>query len=151
MGMKMDINTGELIIDEKYVIKPLMTVEEIRNSNLKEIMDEDSRVWLEKRPSHPIFIRTMVDGEEVSIELDITKALIGINIKVDPLGVSECYHTDDEVRFSSIVRKNSNFRRELFRGSNNKYRFDWGRSEFNAVNRDYNVEIMIRYRRKEVI
>jgi len=151
MGMKMDINTGELIIDEKYVIKPLMTVEEIRNSNLKEIMDEDSRVWLEKRPSHPIFIRTMIDGEEVSIELDIIKALVGINIKVDPLGVSECYHTYDEERFNEIVRKNSKFRRELFKDGNNKYRFDWGRCELNAVNRDFKIEIMIIYHRKDVI
>lgn len=34
MGMKIHINIGELIIDEKYIIKPSMTVEEIKNSNL---------------------------------------------------------------------------------------------------------------------
>lgn len=151
MGMKMDINTGELIIDEKYVIKPLMTVEEIRNSNLKEIMDEDSKVWLEKRPSHPMFIRTMIDGEEVSIELDIIKALEGINIKVDPAGISECYHTDDEERFNKIVRKNSTFMTKLFKESNNKHRFNWGKVEFNAVIRMYNVKTQIMYFRDEVI
>lgn len=103
MGLKMDINTAEFTIDKKYTIKPLMTIEEIKNSNLKEIMDERSKIQLEEDLIDPLFIRGTIYGEEVSVRLDIAKGkLIGIYIAVDSEEISECYRADNKERLERI-------------------------------------------------
>ena len=66
MGMKIDLETGVLTINEKYQIKPLMPLEEIRNSNLIELMDERSKNKLINDPFSPIFVKCIVNGQEVS-------------------------------------------------------------------------------------
>lgn len=38
MGIELDIETGILTIDEKYEIKPRMTLQELQNSNLVEFI-----------------------------------------------------------------------------------------------------------------
>ncbi|MDS0528324.1 hypothetical protein NNC19_21795 [Clostridium sp. SHJSY1] len=153
MGMKVNIETGELVIEEKYVVKPLMTVEEIKKSNLIELMDEENRGWLENRPSHPIAIFIDVNGEEVKVEFEIIGGeLVIINIVVDPKGISEAYYSGDEGKFGNIVSKNLLFMVELFKDNkNNRYRFSWGKAEFNNGNRTYNVKIEIQYFWNEVI
>lgn len=101
--MEININKAELIIDEKYIIKPLMTIEEIENSNLKKIIDKKSKIQLEEDTTYPLFIRRIVDGQEVNVKLDITKKrLAGIYITSNPDGISEYYNTDDKGKLGKI-------------------------------------------------
>jgi len=99
--MEININKAELIIDEKYIIKPLMTIEEIENSNLKKIIDKKSKIQLEEDTTYPLFIRRIIDGQEINVKLDITKKrLAGIYITSNPDGISEYYNTDDKGKFA---------------------------------------------------
>ena len=43
MAIEMDINTGVLTINDKYEIRPLMTWDEVANSNLVELMVDFSK------------------------------------------------------------------------------------------------------------
>ncbi|MDS0528574.1 hypothetical protein NNC19_23150 [Clostridium sp. SHJSY1] len=151
MGMKVNIETGELVIEEKYVVKPLMTVEEIKKSNLIELMDEENRGWLENRPSHPIAIFIDVNGEEVKVEFEIIGGkLVIINIVVDPEGIAEAYYSGNQGKFDNIVSKNLLFMVELFKDNKNND-YEWGYAEFNNGNRTYNVKTKIKYFRGVVI
>ena len=99
--MEININKAELIIDEKYIIKPLMTIEEIENSNLKKIIDKKSKIQLEEDTTYPLFIRRIIDGQEINVKLDITKKrLAGIYITSNPDSISEYYNTDDKGKFA---------------------------------------------------
>lgn len=101
--MEININKAELIIDKKYIIKPLMTIEEIENSDLKKIIDKKSKIQLKEDTTYPLFIRRIIDGQEVSVKLDITKKrLTGIYITSNPDGISEYYNTDDKGKLGEI-------------------------------------------------
>ena len=147
MGIKMDIETGIITIDEKYQIKPSMSLEEIRNSNLSELMSEESKQKLINDPDYPMFVKSIVDEDEISIELDIIEErLAAIYIKVNPAEMAECYYTDDDINFNHIVERTSMFMDELFgECENNRYRFKWGFATFNSGARTYSSYIEILY------
>ena len=151
--MKVDIESGIITIDNEHILKPLMTVEEIRGSNLVELMDEESKETLMEDPTYPIFMECNIDGEEISIKLDISKEkLRGVYIKVDPTEISRSYQNDDMDTFNEIVNKNAAFMREIFKGNTNRlYNFKWGYAEFNPGYRTYNVNIQIEYYSQELM
>ncbi|WPC40167.1 hypothetical protein [Clostridium sp. JS66] len=95
MDTKTSINTMELILNEKYLIKPSMTIEEIKNSNLIEIMDEKSKISVEKNLQYPLCIKHVIDGAEVIVRLDIVKErLKSIYITIDQERSSENCNND---------------------------------------------------------
>ena len=153
MGIKMDIETGIITIDEKYQIKPSMSLEEIRNSNLSELMSEESKQKLINDPDYPMFVKSIVDEDEISIELDIIEErLAAIYIKVNPAKMADCYYKDDNSKFRNIVTKNSLFMDELFKDSdNNEYTFKWGFATFNGGARTYSSYIQIKYYKPELM
>ena len=69
MGLKLDIKTGILTIDEKYEIKPLMTLEQIQNSNLVQLMDERSKNRLANNDGGTLIIRTKFREDLVIINM----------------------------------------------------------------------------------
>ena len=151
--MKVDIESGIITIDNEHILKPLMTVEEIRGSNLVELMTEKSKEKLMNDPTYPLFMKCNIDGEEISIELEILDdELSTVYIKVDPTEISKCYQNDDIDTFNEIVNKNAAFMREIFKGNTNRlYDFKWGYAEFNPGYRTYSVNIQIQYYTPDLI
>lgn len=96
MEGKTNINTMELMLNDEYLIKPLMTIGEIKQSNLIEIMDEKSKINLEEDLPYPLFIKQVIDGEALSVRLDIVKErLMGIYIYLDQEGSLQSYSEGD--------------------------------------------------------
>ena len=64
--MILDKSTGNLIIDENHIIKAGMTIDEIKNSNIKELLSDISKTELEaKRHPHLSLKTIVVDGIDV--------------------------------------------------------------------------------------
>ncbi|KHD36636.1 hypothetical protein NL50_08915 [Clostridium acetobutylicum] len=96
METKTNIDTVELALNKKYLIKPLMTIEEIKNSNLVEIMDEKSKVNLEENLQYPLLLKHSINGEAVNVRLKIVnERLLGIYIEVDYEGSLDGYYSSD--------------------------------------------------------
>lgn len=147
MGLKLDIKTGILTIDEKYEIKPLMTLEELQNSNLVELMDEESKKELSEGDGTMLMIRTKYNEDEAIISLLCYKKLTRVEITVDPAGSSEAYHTDNQDKLWEVVGKNSDLMVELLKDAEGERDFKWGALRQQGGGRDYNVCIEISYYR----
>ena len=59
MAIEMDINTGILTINDKYEIRPLMTWEEVANSNLVELMVDFSKEKIKNRRKGTFLLKTL--------------------------------------------------------------------------------------------
>ncbi|URZ03075.1 hypothetical protein [Clostridium felsineum] len=106
METKANKNTLEIILDKKYAIRPFMTTDEIRNSNLMEIMDEKSKISIEEKLPYPIYINHDVDGEELMLKLEITdEKLSGIYITVERDMTSEEYHSGNIGNYAVVGNK----------------------------------------------
>lgn len=80
-----------------------MTRVDIKNSNLIEIMDEKSKINLEENLPYPLYIKHVIDGEEVTCRLDIIKErLNGIYITVNQEKRSEDHHDDDKENYGWV-------------------------------------------------
>ena len=71
MAIEMDINTGILTINDKYEIRPLMTWEEVANSNLVELMVDFSKKKIEENDTGVFLLKTEVDGETLAIDMSL--------------------------------------------------------------------------------
>ena len=152
MAIEMDINTGILTINDKYEIRPLMTLDEVANSNLVELMVDFSKEKIKEKDTGVFLLRTEVDGETLSIKMGLYNNLSNIKLTVDPKAISECYHSDNPGGLDGVLLKNYDLMDKLVGvGRMNDYEFNWGYAEFESGYRDFNIGVLIRYRRKGVI
>lgn len=152
MAIEMDINTGILTINDKYEIRPLMTWEEVANSNLVELMVDFSKEKIKNRRKGTFLLKTEVDGETLAIDMDLYDKLLRITLTIDPKGISECYHSDNPEGLGYVRLKNRRLMSKLVGvGRMNYYHFNWGYAEFKSGYRDFNIGVLIRYRTKGVI
>ncbi|MBU3181431.1 hypothetical protein [Clostridium psychrophilum] len=64
--MILDKSTGNLIIDEKHTIKAGMSIDEIKNSNIKELLSDVSKTEIEADRQPHLSLKTIVvDGMDV--------------------------------------------------------------------------------------
>ena len=103
MRIELDIETGILTIDEKYKIKPRMTLQELQNSNLVELMNEENKKDLSEGDGTRLMIRTKYGNDAVSVMLVCYDELITTELTVDPAGLSEAYHTDNQEKLWEVV------------------------------------------------
>ncbi len=106
-----DKETGNLIINDKYIIKSCMTVEEIKKSNLVELFIPNGETLInQKEPD--IGIRNLtVDGKDVllGISLDADDVAIGrIEIYVDDAN-ARCYGNLTLEEFEELSRVHKEF------------------------------------------
>lgn len=152
MAIEMDINTGILTINDKYEIRPLMTWEEVANSNLVELMVDFSKEKIKNRRKGTFLLKTEVDGETLAIDMDLYDKLLRITLTIDPKGISECYHSNNPGGLDIVLLKNYDLMDKLVGvGRMNYYHFNWGYAEFESGYRDFNIGVLIRYRRQGVI
>ena len=146
MAIEMDINTGILTINDKYEIRPLMTWDEVANSNLVELMVDFSKKKIEEKDTGVFLLKTEVDGETLAIDMDLYDKLLRITLTVDPKGISECYHSNNPGGLDIILLKNYDLMDKLVGvGRMNNYRFKWGVAEFESGYRDFNIGICLWY------
>ena len=122
MAIEMDINTGILTINDKYEIRPLMTWEEVANSNLVELMVDFSKEKIKNKRKGTFLLKTEVDGETLAIDMDLYDELLTIKLTIDPKAISECYHSDNPEGLGYVRLKN---RRERYRSIFIKNRSRW--------------------------
>ena len=106
-----DKETGNLIINDKYIITPCMTVDEIKKTNLVELFIPNGEALI-NRESPDVGIRNLtVDGKDVllGISLDADDVAIGrIEIYVD--GANEkCYGNLTLEEFQELSRVHKEF------------------------------------------
>ncbi len=146
-----DKETGNLIINDKYIIKPHMTVEEIKKSNLVELFIPNGEALInQERPA--IGIRNlMVEGKDVlvSISLGPYDIEIGrIEIYVDGAN-AKCYGNLTFEEFQELSRVHKEFMlhmcqlETLPRGGS--VRFDEGYVDLRLDGRSPDVCIYIEY------
>ena len=146
MAIEMDINTGILTINDKYEIRPLMTWEEVANSNLVELMVDFSKEKIEEKDTGVFLLKTEVDGETLAIDMDLYDKLLRITLTIDPKGISECYHSNNPGGLDIILLKNYDLMDKLVGvGRMNDYFFDWGYAEFKSGYRDFNIGVLLMY------
>ena len=146
MAIEMDINTGILTINDKYEIRPLMTWEEVANSNLVELMVDFSKEKIKNRRKGTFLLKTEVDGETLAIDMDLFDELLSITLTVDPKAISECYHSDNPGGLDMVLLKNYDLMDKLVGvGRMNYYHFNWGYAEFESGYRDFNIGICLWY------
>ena len=146
MAIEMDINTGILTINDKYEIRPLMTWEEVANSNLVELMVDFSKKKIEEKDTGVFLLKTEVDGETLAIDMSLYARLSSITLTIDPKGISECYHSNNPGGLDIILLKNYDLMDKLVGvGRMNDYFFDWGYAEFESGYRDFNIGICLWY------
>ncbi|MCB2293681.1 hypothetical protein LGK95_09105 [Clostridium algoriphilum] len=112
--MILDKSTGDLIIDENHIIKAGMSIEEIKNSNIKDLLTEDGKRNLEAE-RHPYLLlkRIVVDGADVDINLNIlSNKVIKITFNVDDAS-RKCHFNQDYVEFGELVEKNKALMRKM--------------------------------------
>ena len=145
MGIELDIETGILTIDEKYEIKPRMTLQELQNSNLVELMNEENKKDLSEGDGTRLMIRTKYGSDAVSVMLVCYDELMKTEITVDTAGLSAAYHEDDQNKLWDVVGKNSQLMHELLKDTERQKIFSWGMIKQYGGGRDYNVSIEISY------
>ena len=146
MAIEMDINTGILTINDKYEIRPLMTWEEVANSNLVELMVDFSKKKIEEKDTGTFLLKTEVDGETLAIDMSLYDRLLDITLTVEPKGISECYHSNNPGGLDIILLKNYDLMDKLVGvGRMNDYFFDWGYAEFKSGYRDFNIGVLLMY------
>jgi len=94
--MILDKSTGDLIIDENHTIKAGMSIEEIKNSNIKDLLTEDSKIELENDDDPGLSLKTIVvDGIDVDVDMLILNSkIIKIEIDVDD-AARKCHFNQD--------------------------------------------------------
>lgn len=106
-----DKETGNLIINDKYIIKPHMTVEEIKKSNLVELFIPNGEALI-NREEPAVGIRNLtVDGKDVllGISLASNNTKIGrIKIYVDDAN-AKCYGNLTLEEFQELSRIHKEF------------------------------------------
>lgn len=80
-----------------------MTLEELQNSNLVELMNEESKNELSEGDGTVIRIRTKYNEDTVVVRLECYEELITTELTVDPAGLSEAYHTDNQEKLWEVV------------------------------------------------
>ncbi|MBC8061059.1 MAG: hypothetical protein H7Y18_10365 [Clostridiaceae bacterium] len=112
--MILDKSTGDLMIDENNIIKARMSIEEIKNSNIKDLLTEESKKKLEDNVDPYLSLKTiMVDGIDVAISLDILDDKITeIEFDVDDAS-RKCHHNKDYNEFGELLEKHKLFMRKM--------------------------------------
>ena len=112
--MILDKSTGNLIIDENHIIKAGMTIDEIKNSTIKELLSDISKTELEdKRHPHLALKTIVVDGIDVDIDLNIlTNKIIKIEFDVDD-AARKCHFNQDYEEFGQLVEEHKTFMRKM--------------------------------------
>ena len=146
MAIEMDVNTGILTINDKYEIRPLMTWEEVANSNLVDLMVDFSKEKIKNKDTGTFLLKTEVNGETLAIDMDLYDQLLTIKLTIDPEGISQCYHSDNLEGLGYVRLKNRRLMSKLVGvGRLNDYFFDWGYAEFESGYRNFNIGICIGY------
>ena len=146
--MILDKSTGELIIDENNIIKAGMSIEEIKNSNIKDLLTEKSKKDLEDKDDPYLSLETIaVDGIYVDINLDILDNKISeIEFDVDDAS-RKCHFNQDYDEFGELVEKHKAFMRKMFdvKYIADKIRFQGGYAQLRSEIRSPSVSIRISY------
>ena len=112
--MILDKSTGNLIIDENHTIKAGMSIDEIKNSNIKELLSEVSKTEIEADRHPHLSLKTIVvDGMDVDIDLIIlANKIIKIEFDVDD-AARKCHFNQDYEEFGQLVEKHKAFMRKM--------------------------------------
>ncbi|HEY8803843.1 MAG TPA: hypothetical protein VIM42_01830 [Clostridium sp.] len=146
--MILDKSTGELIIDENHIIKAGMSIEDIKNSNIRDLLTEEGKKKLEAE-RHPYILlkRIVVDGIDVDINLEIlNNNIIEIAFNVDNAS-RKCHYNQDYDEYRELIEKHKTFMRKMLDVENidDKIRFQGGYAQLRSETRSPSVSIRISY------
>lgn len=133
--MVIDKETGNIIFDDNIVLKAGMTIDEMKNSRVKELLRERS---LEEIDSTKHLIFKPIDTEYGKMYIDVGISIIYNNINKITISFEEAlkiYDTginNDE--FKKIINKHEKFLKESLqlKGLPNNLDFKWGYIEIRA-------------------
>lgn len=125
--MRIDKKTGDIIFDDNIVLKAGMTIDEIKNSRVKELLREkslkeiDSKTYLLFKPIH-------TDGYLVYMDIDtLSNKIFKITMRLDE--VADIYNTGvSNEEFCKLDQLYIEFLKKILQVEDfqNKLKFKWG-------------------------
>ncbi|MBC8061060.1 MAG: hypothetical protein H7Y18_10370 [Clostridiaceae bacterium] len=111
--MILDKTTGNLIIDENHIIKARMSIQEIKNSNIKDLLTEESKKKLEYAHHHISLKTIVVDGIDIDVDiLTLNDRIIEIQFAVDAAS-RKCNFNQAYGEFGQSLEKHKVFMRKM--------------------------------------
>ena len=158
--IEFNLETGIMMINDIYEIKPRMTVEEAKNTNLMDLLSPKVGLQSINRTEKPdvIFRQFTVDGEPVLVNLNFglfgKGELKGIDVIVRNFGEESRYEKSPE-EFREICRIHDEFLYNMCTSKAGMYgsrvRFHGGYIDRIYDNRTPNIKIQIQFWRKEMV
>ncbi len=128
--MRIDKKTGDIIFDDNIVLKAGMTIDEIKNSSVKELLREKSLKEIDSK-LHLLFKPICTDNYLIYIDANtISSKVYKIIIRLDE--VADIYNTGmSKEEFCKIKELYRDFLKKTFQVEEfkNELQFKWGRVE----------------------